>query len=79
MNTGDLARVQTGCEQVSDKFHLVPAPARQRQGPAQNRYRSNRAVTLLETIAVLVVTAAFIALVVWFLFFSHGAAGPGTL
>jgi hypothetical protein len=54
-------------------------PSPRQRGPAGNRYRSNRTVTLLELIAVLVVTAAFIALLVWFLFFSHGGAGPGTL
>jgi hypothetical protein len=53
--------------------------ARKRVAPAGNRYRSNRAVGTLELIAVLLVIAAFIALVVWFLFFSQGGAGPGTL
>lgn len=53
--------------------------ARPGVAPAGARSRSNRAVAALELIAVLVVIAAFIALVVWFLFFSHGGAGPGTL
>lgn len=57
----------------------MAASARQGQGTAADRYRNNRAVVLLEAVAVVVVTAAFIALVIWFLFFSHGAAGPGTL
>jgi hypothetical protein len=36
-------------------------------------------VTLIEAVAVIIVIAAVVALGVWFLFFSRGGSGPGTL
>ena len=41
--------------------------------------RRKRPMTLLETVAVLVVIAAVLATAVWFIFFSSGGIGPGTV
>jgi type VI protein secretion system component VasF len=55
--------------------------------PALSDSQSNRvarrkrhgAVTPVEALAVIVVVAAVIALAVWFIFFSSGGIGPGTV
>jgi type VI protein secretion system component VasF len=41
--------------------------------------RRTRPVTPLEAVAVTVVVAAVLAMAVWFLFFSGGGIGPGTV
>jgi hypothetical protein len=43
------------------------------------KQRSDRRVTTPELLAVLVVVAAVAAMAVWFLFFSGGGIGPGTV
>jgi hypothetical protein len=43
------------------------------------KQRSDRRVTTPELLAVLVVLAAVVAMAVWFLFFSGGGIGPGTV
>ncbi len=41
--------------------------------------RSTRPVTALDAVAVAVVVAAVVAMAIWFLFFSGGGIGPGTV
>lgn len=43
------------------------------------RLGARTAVRPIEAVAVMVVIAAVIAMAVWFLFFSHGGLGPGTV
>ena len=50
--------------------------------PATGGYRyrrRKRAISPLELAAVLVVIAAVVAMAVWFIFFSSGGIGPGTV
>jgi hypothetical protein len=41
--------------------------------------RRERGITPIETIAVLTVIAAVVGMTIWFLFFSSGGIGPGTV
>lgn len=43
------------------------------------KQRGDRRVTVPELVAVLVVVAAVVAMAVWFLFFSSGGIGQGTV
>lgn len=43
------------------------------------RRQRHGAVTPFEAVAVMVVVAAVIAMAVWFIFFSSGGIGPGTV
>ena len=43
------------------------------------RRGANRQITVVEAVAVLAVIAAVIAMAVWFVFFSSGGIGPGTV
>jgi hypothetical protein len=45
----------------------------------RRRLGTRATVTPIEAIAVTVVVAAVIAMAVWFLFFSSGGIGPGTV
>ncbi len=41
--------------------------------------KRERRIRPIETIAVLTVVAAVVAMVIWFVFFSSGGIGPGTV
>jgi hypothetical protein len=41
--------------------------------------RTRREINSVEVIAVLTVIAAVLAMAIWFLFFSSGGIGPGTV
>jgi hypothetical protein len=61
----------------------MPMPAlsdRQKHRQQRRRRLGPRAtVSPIEAIAVMVVVAAFLAMAIWFLFFSSGGIGPGTV
>jgi hypothetical protein len=42
-------------------------------------HRADRRVTTVEALAIVVVIAAVVAMAVWFLFFSSGGIGQGTV
>jgi uncharacterized membrane protein len=56
----------------------MPALSESRSNRASRRKRHG-AVTPIEGVAVIVVVAAVIAMAVWFIFFSSGGIGPGTV
>jgi type VI protein secretion system component VasF len=59
----------------------MPALSQQRKHRVARRRRlGNRAtVTPIEAVAVIAVIAAVIAMAIWFIFFSSGGIGPGTV
>jgi hypothetical protein len=59
----------------------MPALSEGRKYRAQRRRHLGARATVrpLEALAVLVVVAAVIAMAIWFLFFSSGGIGPGTV
>jgi type VI protein secretion system component VasF len=59
----------------------VPALSERRKHRAQRRRRLGARATVspLEAVVVLAVVAAVLAMAIWFLFFSSGGIGPGTV
>lgn len=56
-----------------------PDPWLRSASEAPHNRNERQRVTLLEIVIIVMVAAAIVAMAVWFVFFSHGGIGPGTV